>query len=65
MSGGLLSRPGTARGEVREARYLVTGRGGSRFQTAGGGLSRRGQRGVCIPSRGRRDSLRQTQALFS
>lgn len=59
------SRPGTARREVREARYLVTRHGGSRFQTVGGGLSWRGQRGVCILSWGGRDSLRQTQDLFS
>lgn len=59
------SRPGTARREVREARYLVTRHGGSRFQTVGGGLSWRGQCGVCILSWGGRDSLRQTQDLFS
>lgn len=59
------SWPGMACRKVRETRHLVTRHGGSWFQTVGGELCRRGQCGVCILSWGRRDSLRQTQALFS
>lgn len=66
LSGGLLSHwPGMACRKVRETRHLVTRHGGSWFQTVGGELCRRGQRGVCILSWGRRDSLWQIQALFS
>lgn len=53
-----------ARREVREARHLVSRHGGSRSQTVGGEFCRRGQRGVCILSWGRRDSLRQTGLYF-
>lgn len=59
------SWPGMACRKVRETRNLVTRHGGSWFQTLGGEWCRRGQRWVRILSWGRRDSLWQTQALFS